>query len=248
MNAHAGIEAVQDRGKDRGTGGTVIVIHGLARSASPMEKLATAARNQGYAVFNLDYPSTSARVEVLVDAHLVPVVRQAVESGATRIHFLTHSMGGILVRQFLATHELPPQLGRVVMMGPPNRGSELVDTFGWLPVFQWIYGPAGRQLGTGPDSLPNRLPPVSYPVGVIAGSSTISPLYSWIIPGRDDGKVAVKRTQVQGMADFVDLPVNHTWMMRNDEVIRQSLYFLREGRFDHAGPSTVRPGVGSGTN
>lgn len=228
MNAHAGINAAVRTAAD-----TVIVLHGLARSALPMEKLAVAARRQGYAVTNLGYPSTTARVEALVEAHLAPVVSELLATGAQRIHFLTHSMGGILLRHFMSTHPIP-ELGRVVMLGPPNRGSELVDKFGWLPAFHWIYGPAGRQLGTGPDSMPSRLPPVSYPVGVIAGSATISPLYSWIIPGRDDGKVAVSRTQVQGMSDFIELPVNHTWMMRNDEVIRQSLYFLREGRFDRA--------------
>lgn len=210
---------------------SVIVLHGLARSAAPMEKMAAAARRANYAVLNLDYPSTTAEVEPLVESQLLPAVRKLLDSGAHKIHFLTHSMGGILVRQFMATHALP-QLGRVVMMGPPNRGSELVDKLGWLPPFRWVNGPAGYQLGTGSDSLPNRLPPVSYPVGVIAGTVSISPLYSWLIPGRDDGKVAIARMQVQGMADFIELPVNHTWMMRNDEVIRQSLYFLREGRFD----------------
>lgn len=214
-----------------GSKDTVILLHGLARSAAPMEKMAQAARRAGYTAINLEYPSRTAVVESLVASHLAPVVHQLVDSGVSRIHFVTHSMGGILVRHYLSQRELP-LLGRVVMLGPPNRGSELVDKLGWLPPFRWINGPAGYQLGTGPDSLPNRLPPVSYPVGVIAGSSTISPLYSRLIPGRDDGKVAVHRTQVQGMADFVELPVNHTWMMRNDEVIRQSLFFVREGRFD----------------
>lgn len=216
---------------------TVVLLHGLARTAAPMEKLAQAARRAGYVAINLDYPSRTAVVEALVESHLAPLLRQLVDAGAARIHFIGHSMGAILVRLYLSRNELP-QLGRVVMLGPPNRGSELVDKLGWLPPFRWINGPAGHQLGTGPDSLPNRLPPVGYPVGVIAGSASISPLYSRLIPGRDDGKVAVHRTRVHGMADFVELPVNHTWMMRNDEVIRQTLFFVREGRFDRR---TARP-------
>ncbi len=210
---------------------TVILLHGLARSARPMEKLAEAALEAGYAVVNLDYPSTTETIEALSDAHLAPAVEQALASKATRIHFITHSMGGIVVRQYLATHPLP-QLGRVVMLGPPNRGSELVDRLGSFAPFAWVNGPAGHQLGTGPDSLPNRLGAASYQVGVIAGTRSYNPLYSSLIEGPDDGKVGVARARLEGMRDFLILPVNHTFMMRNEHVIRQALYFLREGRFD----------------
>lgn len=212
-------------------GQTVILLHGLARSARPMEKLAQAARGQGYSVVNVDYPSTLASIERLTQAHLVPVVERALAAQTTRVHFITHSMGGILVRQLLANRALP-ELGRVVMLGPPNRGSELVDHLGAYAPFAWVNGPAGRQLGTGPDSLPNRLGPVTYPVGVIAGTRSYNPLYSALIKGPDDGKVGVARAGLDGMRDFLVLPVNHTFMMRDDRVIRQALCFLREGRFD----------------
>lgn len=210
---------------------TVILLHGLARSARPMEKLAQAARGAGYTAVNLDYPSTTATIEALSDAHLAPVIEQVLASQATRIHFVTHSMGGIVVRQYLATHPLP-QLGRVVMMGPPNRGSELVDRLGAYAPFAWVNGPAGHQLGTAPDSLPNRLGAVAYPVGVIAGTRSYNPLYSALIEGPDDGKVGVDRARLEGMEDFLVLPVNHTFMMRDERVIRQALFFLREGRFE----------------
>lgn len=219
---------------------TVILLHGLARSARPMEKLAQAAHGAGYTVVNLDYPSTTATIEALSDAHLAPAVEQVLASQATRIHFVTHSMGGIVVRQYLATHPLP-QLGRVVMMGPPNRGSELVDRLGAYAPFAWVNGPAGHQLGTGSDSLPNRLGAVAYPVGVIAGTRSYNPLYSWLIEGPDDGKVGVARARLEGMQDFLVLPVNHSFMMRDEQVIRQSLFFLREGRFD--APVSDEPGA-----
>jgi len=209
---------------------TVIVVHGLARSAKAMQKLADAMQAAGYTVINLDYPSTTATIEVLAATHLAPAVQSAVDSGATRIHFVTHSMGGIVVRQYLTTNT-PPQLGRVVMLGPPNRGSELVDRLGRFAPFAWVNGPAGKQLGTDPDSLPNRLGPVQYPVGVIAGTRSFNPVYSAMIEGPDDGKVSVASARLDGMTDIIEMWENHTFMMRSDDVIRQSLNFLREGKF-----------------
>lgn len=208
----------------------VILLHGLARSARPMEKLARAARAAGYAVFNRGYPSRTATVRALVDAHLAPLVREALAAGAPRVHFIGHSMGGILIRQYLAAYELA-QVGRVVMIGTPNRGSELVDRLGWLAPFGWVNGPAGNELGTGPDSLPNRLPPATYEAGIIAGTRSFNPAYSAMIIGPDDGKVSVERAKLDGMRDFLVLPVNHTFMMQDEVVVRQSISFLREGRF-----------------
>ena len=214
------------------TGQTVILLHGLARSAGSMRKLADAITAAGHRAINLDYPSTKAPIETLAATSLAPVVKQALADGATRIHFVTHSMGGIVVRQYLATTPLP-QLGRVVMLGPPNRGSELVDKLGRFAPFVWVNGPAGKQLGTGPDSVPNRLPAATWPLGVIAGTRSFNPLYSAMIDGPDDGKVSVARARLDGMTDLIALWENHTFMMRSDEVIRQTLRFLREGSFEH---------------
>lgn len=209
----------------------VILLHGLARSPRPMEKLARAARAAGFLPFNRGYPSRSGSVQALVDVHLAPQVREALATGASRVHFIGHSMGGILVRQYLAHYELP-QAGRVVMIGTPNRGSELVDRLGWMAPFGWINGPAGNELGTGPDSLPNRLPPATYEAGIIAGTRSYNPAYSAMIEGANDGKVSVERSKLEGMRDMLVLPVNHTFMMQDAEVVRQAIVFLEQGRFD----------------
>ena len=139
-------------------------------------------------------------------------------------------MGGIVLRTYLQTHTLP-NLGRVVMLAPPNQGSEVVDKLGWFPPFAWFNGPAGLQLGTNPESLPNRLPPPSFELGVIAGDRTINPLLSVLIPGKDDGKVSQARVQTTGMKDFIILHVTHTFMMRNSHVIAQTMHFLKTGLF-----------------
>ena len=108
-----------------------------------------------------------------------------------------------------------------------------------MPGFYWFNGPAGGQLGTDEDSIPLQLPQVDYEVGVITGDRTINFNLSWIIPGADDGKVAVKRAQVEGMADFFVTHHTHPYIMKADDVIEQTLSFLRYGRFDRSGERTA---------
>lgn len=210
---------------------TVVLLHGLARSADSMQPLVDALAAAGYRVVNLDYPSTSKTIEALVTEDLAPALAPHVGS-TSKLHFVTHSMGGILVRQYLAQNR-PDNLGRVVMLAPPNGGSELVDELGALSAFDWFNGPAGRELGTGVDSVPNRLGPADFPLGIIAGNRSFNPLYSKIIPGDDDGKVSVARAQLAGMADFLVLPHTHTWIMRATDVQQQVVAFLRDGHFEH---------------
>ncbi len=206
----------------------VILLHGLARTAAAMEPLAEAFGAAGYSVANVDYPSREHPVEKLAPL-AVEQGLAACPAGET-VHFVTHSLGGILVRYYLSTHELP-RLGRVVMLAPPNQGSEGVDQMREVPGFRLLNGPAGLQLGTGPDDLQRRLPSADFPLGVIAGDRTFNLLLSQFLPNPDDGKVSVASTRVDGMTDFVIMPYSHPFIMERDEVIALALRFIGTGRF-----------------
>jgi pimeloyl-ACP methyl ester carboxylesterase len=209
----------------------VILLHGLCRSSRSMEPMARELTRAGYQVWNVDYPSRTASIEQLAESAVGPAVARCESSGA-KINFVTHSLGGILVREYLAHHSIP-NLGRVVMLGPPNRGSEIVDKLGGWWLFKKINGPAGNELGTNKNSVPNRLGPANFCVGVIAGNRSINWINSLLIPGPDDGKVSVERTKLAGMADWIEIPATHPFIMRNKIAIAQTIAFLQTGRFDH---------------
>lgn len=207
----------------------VVLLHGLWRSEDSMNRLETSLAEAGYRVHNIEYDSTEKPAEVLADEAVTEGLAACGE--AETVHFVTHSMGGILVRNYLQDRDID-HLGRVVMLGPPNQGSEVIDRYADWPGFEWFSGPAGMQLGTGEASLPRSLGPAHFDVGIIAGNQTINPILSQTLPGKDDGKVSVDATRLEGMNDHMELPVTHVFMMRDKEVIEQVLHYLANGHFD----------------
>ena len=209
----------------------VVLLHGLARTSTSMNKMQRELEDAGFLTANIDYPSRDHTVEELADI-AVPEGLEACRAsdGIEKIHFVTHSLGGILVRQYLSTNEIA-ELGRVVMMGPPNQGSAAVDELIGVPGFDWLNGPAGRQLGKGEDSVPLRLGPAGFELGVIAGNRTIDPITSAVLENPDDGRVSVDDTRLEGMTDFVVVEHSHAFMMRMRRPIELTIEFLRTGSF-----------------
>ncbi len=212
----------------------VILVHGLGRSPASMAILGGRLESDGFRVVRFGYPSTSEPIEALVDS-LAAEVERCCGAHPGTAHFVTHSMGGVLVRVYLA-RQPQPHGGRVVMLSPPNQGSEIVDTFSESPLLRSFLGPAGTRLGTDAAGIASQLPPIRFSVGVIAGDRSMSPLGSWLIPGPDDGKVGVGRTKLDGAVDFIVLPATHTFIMNRADVAEEVAHFLRQGRFGHTSP------------
>ena len=209
-----------------------MLLHGYGRTACSMLGLKWYLRRTGYQVINVNYPASRLSVEELADRFLHCVLNDNNVSSMRMIHFVTHSLGGIIVRQYLSNHSLE-NLGRVVMLAPPNHGSAIVDRLRKSALIRRFTGRSRLQLGTTPDDLPQRLGPAQFECGIIAGDTSLNPVLSRYLSGPNDGKVTVESARLEGMRDFLTVRSGHTWMMCRSPIIRQAVHFLQNGTFDH---------------
>jgi len=200
---------------------SVVLLHALAGTRISLLYLEHRLRKAGFITFNRGYPSTRKPIE-----ELAAYVASRLPKGEKPLHFVTHSMGGIVLRKLVENTSLP-NLGRVVMFAPPNKGSRLADRLRGKWLYRMVFGPAGQQLGNEADDLPNSLGPVDFELGVIAGTRSIGRL----VKAPSDGRVTVDETKVEGMTDFIEVPASHTFIVLNRLAINQAVYFLRQGRF-----------------
>ena len=193
--------------------------------------------SEGFRVVNVQYRSLSRPIAALA-ADVRERLARELPPDCAKVHFLTHSMGGIVLRALLAGDRLEAQLGRVVMLAPPNRGSQVAARLGDGRLFRAVLGPAGQQMRADEDSLPLRLGPADFVVGIIAGNRPSSP-WARLIDSDNDGTVSVSETTLDGMTDFLVVPCGHTFMMNDPDVIDQAVHFFRTGRFTR--PATDAP-------
>ncbi|KTD20095.1 lipase B [Legionella lansingensis] len=209
----------------------VILLHGLGRTHYSMSSLESTLKRQNFIVVNEDYPSTRKSIEDLANQYIPPMIDQCLSNHSDHINFVTHSLGGIILREYLQNHQIP-KLSRIVMLAPPNHGSKLADLLHNNWIFKFFAGPAGQELTTEKISIRGTLGP--YQIGVIAGNFSLNPFNRLIFHEENDGKVAVSSTRMNTMKDFVILSVSHTFMMDNALVQKQILSFLDHGKFIHS--------------
>lgn len=213
---------------------TVIVLHGLARTARSMRRLATAMEEGGLRPLNLDYPSRKHTIQELAQ-QLVPFIENEVDSEVP-LHLVSHSMGGLVGRVLMSL--LPNHNWQnAVFIAPPHNGSHLARRLSnhpaTQPFFHWFYGPAGKQVAQEKPELP--LPPC--PFGVVAGTKAraLANPISWfshtVLEQPSDGTVYVEETHLEMMVDFVEIPANHTTIMNQSDVHAMVLHFFEHGAF-----------------
>ncbi len=211
----------------------VVLLHGIAGFALILKSMEWGLEDEGYFVANVTYSSLTEPIETLAVEAVEEGLQICAAEGLSRIHFVTHSMGGILVRQYLSQEEIAG-LERVVMLAPPNQGSQFADFVVESPLKK-VYEPEVlEQLGTGEASVPRRLGPPEFEFGVIAGTRNLRKLLPGTPEEPSDGVVTIDETKASGMKDFLLVPVTHTTIVWNDEVQRQTGHFLRHGEFDHS--------------
>ena len=211
----------------------VICIHGLAETPMIMAPAELMFRTNGYRVWNIAYPSTLQPIEELADQYIAP--RRDEAAAASRVHVVTHSLGGVLLHYCLQAHR-PRRLGRVVMTSPGLHGSEAIEVYRHNPLYRLIYGPAAGQSGTGDDAFARVLPKsVDYELGVIAGAVSLDPVASTFIPWPNDGKISAARTWLAGLDDHIVLPLPHDVTCSHPLALFQIWSFIQSGRFFHFG-------------
>ena len=219
-----------------------IVLHGLNVTHHTMLRLARALERDGYRVVNRTYPSRTMPLDQIATEWLPRLLAGHDAPSAPRLHFVTHSMGGIIVRLWLQRNPVPKNLGRIVMITPPNQGSEIPDHFRNTPfmrsLFRRVASPNAARLGTDATSVPVQLSHTGLPpavdLGIIAGNRPLNPLFLPWFKGESDGTVSVASTRLPGMRDHIIMPHSHTGILARSATAAQVLHFLRNGKFHHA--------------
>lgn len=209
----------------------IIILHGLGLHPFWLWPMATSLRRAGYHVTNLGYPSTRKSISDLARDHLWPVAQRIARDG-NKLHFIGHSLGGIIIRAMAAECGFQPT-GRVVMLGTPNHGSPLADALKSWTLYRRYFGPAGQELVTGRGGKPENLPPPSFELGVIAGTNHwLHFPTGFFMPRPNDGIVPLESTRLDGMKDHISYNIDHSLMVMDTRVMRQVRHFLECGRFN----------------
>ena len=206
-------------------GKAAVLVHGIIRSSKSLGKMQKRLEKEGYTVVPFDYPSTRASIPQSAE-YLQSVIDSL--DGIEQIDFVVHSMGGLIVRQLVGKKN-DKRYKRMVMLGVPNHGAVLADKLKKVGLYKLLYGPAGQQLVSDKNGLIDKLPTPEFEFAVIAGAKGTLKGYNPIIPGDDDGTVAVSSTRLAGAADFMTIRALHSFMMADEDAIEATTCFLKKG-------------------
>lgn len=201
----------------------------MGRSSRSMKSLERFLKGEGYFTYNQSYPSTVSHVE-RSSVHYINSALANIPHSVTRIHFVTHSLGGLLIRYYLSNYTIN-RLGRVVMLAPPNQGSEVAEKYREHFWYKWMTGMPGQQLHKTNNPLLEQLKPVPAEVGVIAGTSSSDPWFNHVFKSEHDGKVSVESTKLPEMKALLKVHHGHTFIMNKRKVKHHVLNFLTTGNF-----------------
>lgn len=213
------------------SGRGVILLHGIVRSSKSIYTAADELRKAGFSTFPMEYPSTQITIPEAADL-LNSVISQL--DGIEELSLVGHSMGGLVIRAWFDRYA-DPRIHRVVMMGTPNRGAEMADLLQRNLLFRLVFGPAGQQLITKETGLIPTLPPPACEFAVIAGGRGDGTGWNPLIPGDDDGTVAVRSVRLSGACDSIVVPCLHHALLGSRDVSRLIVQFLNTGRLREAG-------------
>ncbi|MGI8602545.1 MAG: esterase/lipase family protein [Verrucomicrobiales bacterium] len=214
----------------------LVLLHGLGRTRRSFRWMAGELNRAGYHVLNVGYPSRSKPLSALAADHIAPIIKSRCIDSNKRVHFVAHSMGCIVLREFLCSilpsEDERSRVGRAVMIAPPNQGSDIIDAIGSIPLVRAVLGPAAAELATHAQSPIHTLGPIPIETGIIMGNKAAIPFFRGVLSGISDGIVTVERGRLEGMRDFVVLPVDHTFAIRRRIVRDQVLHFIETGLFN----------------
>lgn len=222
-------QLIEERKLPPMSGKAVVMIHGIGRSSKSFSEMSSQLKSKGYTVVGFDYPSTQVSIPDCAE-----YLHQVVQSldGIESIDFVCHSMGGLVLRAYSMNHTTV-RFRRAVMLGVPNRGAKMADFLKENPIFKMVLGPAGQQLASDDDGgLIKKLPIPKFEFGVLAGGRSKAKGFNPLLPGDNDLTVSVSSTRLPGAADFILIPVMHSFLMTDNRGIKATLNFLEHGQFD----------------
>lgn len=209
----------------------VLLVHGILRSTGTFSGMEKALIEAGFDAVAISYPSTRSTIEEHAEGLARLLDRQ---EGSETVSFVTHSMGGLVVRHLLAREAAwMGRIGihRIVLIAPPNQGSAIARLLEDVPAYRLIYGAAGQQLT--PEEV-SKIPMLAHSFAIIAGGKRDGSGFNPLLPGDDDGTVRVAETDLDGAADFLVVPEIHATISNHPDTVRATIGFLKQGKFNAA--------------